>query len=427
MIEAVETVYRGAMWVYGGLIRLVAAMGNAKAQLWVAGRRAWRERVSSFEPGGPTLWMHCASLGEFEQGRPVLERLKQMVPGLKVVLTFFSPSGYEVRKDYAQADLVCYLPDDSPANARDFVSTIRPTLAVFVKYELWYYFLRELRNQSVPAVVIAANLRPGESFDAPGIRFWYWRVFGFITHVFTQDTGGVQVALLVGAQAASAAGDPRFDRVVAIAEQAERVPYITEWIAGRPCLVAGSVWPKDIELISKALSLLKVKTGHDVAVIWAPHVTSPDLVRRFVAQHGGQTYADLAEPTSIGAGTACWIDRVGLLARLYQHADLCYVGGGFGAGVHNTLEAAVWGKRVLFGPKHTRFNEAVGLISAGAAASVRSAQDLSVELEALVRREPALLESGARAAQYVREHAGATAKITEALVQYLTGGPAKAR
>jgi 3-deoxy-D-manno-octulosonic-acid transferase len=239
--------------------------------------------------------------------------------------------------------------------------------------------------------------------------------------VYAQDAAGAEVARRLGAPHAAVAGDPRFDRVVAIADAAVGpVPHIAEWVAGRPCLVAGSVWPADVALIGQALAQLQALTGQRPVVIWAPHVTGPAEAAALARRHGGLSYAQLlAAPEAGAAHTDLWIDRVGLLARLYAHGGLAYVGGGLGAGVHNTLEAAVWGRRVLFGPKHARFREAVGLVAAGGARAVHTAEELAHELKQLMAGAPEVAAAGARAAAYVRAHTGATARIVAELLPLL--------
>ena len=418
-----KLLYRLLVALYGGAIRVAAAAGVPKAQQWAEGRRDWRKNLAEkWRPGGPTLWMHCASLGEFEQGRPVLEALRAARPELRVLLTFFSPSGYAVRKDYAGAELVCYLPDDTAANARDFVALVQPTLAVFVKYELWRHHLEALQVRGVPTVLIAANPRAGQGFDAPLARGWYRQTFALLSAVFTQDEAGAAVARRLGAPRVAVAGDPRFDRVGAIAAAAEPVPHIAAWLAGRPCVVAGSVWPADLSLIEAArLALHEARPDCPLAVIYAPHETSPEHVQRWIASYGGTSYADL-EKGEAPPGDTLWIDRVGLLARLYAHADLTYVGGGFGAGVHNTLEAAVWGRRVLLGPKYAKFAEVRGLLAAGGARSLATAGELLEELLAVVDGAPEVKASGARAGAYVQAHRGATARILAELLPLLDKG-----
>ncbi len=397
---------------YFGLIHF-AALFSGKAKQWVQGRRGWEEQLKAKLPfDAPTLWMHCASLGEFEQGRPVLEALRQRNPSLKVVLTFFSPSGYEVRKDYKLADVVCYLPPDTAHNAASFLSIVKPTLAIFVKYEIWYFMLRELHARGIPTVLISANLRKPSGL----LMAIYREAYGFLRHVFVQHASNMAVAKTVlGLQAVTVAGDTRFDRVGAIAEDAGPLPDIEKFVAGRFCFVVGSSWPADEALIAQAWQAWQ--QGSASVLIVAPHNPHAAEVAALLQQYGSRavTYSNLAHAHA--AHNVLVVDGVGMLSKLYRYANLVWIGGGFTSGIHNVLEAAVYGKRVLFGPKYSKFREANDLIEKGAARCVTTAQVLVAELEAAHAGGPAYVQACAAAHTYVQESRGATNIIVEKLAE----------
>lgn len=385
-------------------IRLVAPW-NRKARLWLKGRKDF----PVMKGDGPAIWMHCASLGEFEQGRPLLEEIKKQYPSYKVALSFFSPSGYEVRKNYAGADLVFYLPADNILHAKKLIDVLNPSLVIWVKYEYWYYYLTELKKRDIPVLLVAGIFRHRQPFFK-----WYgsiWKaMLGCFQQLFVQDEGSVELLSTIGIKEnVSIAGDTRFDRVISIAEKNEPVDHIAAFIGDQKVLVAGSTWDEDeIELLHF------VKTRPDIKFIVAPHEVFEDNLQDVKKQFFNSIfYSALAIDNSIGKHAhVLIIDNIGMLAKLYKYADISFVGGGFGqGGVHNVLEAAVYGKPVIFGPVYEKYAEAVGLIESGGAFSAANPLDLDELLNDLFNDETKTREASDAAKDFVYEHRGATNKI----------------
>lgn len=392
--------YDGVIFLLTGLLQ-AAAFFHPKANKWVAGRRDWRARIASrFVKKGQVLWIHVSSLGEFEQGRPVIEAFRERFPGRQIVLTFFSPSGYEIRKNYPLADLVCYLPADTRRNARDFLELIRPDVAVFIKYDFWANYLFELKKRRVPTLLVSALFRPEQPFF-----HWYgslWRqMLGCFTHIFVQNQPSATLLRCIGFQAVTVAGDTRVDRVLALAapppEEREVEPEVG--------LIAGSTWPADEDVLLPVL--------HDPAFghlrwIIAPHEPSekhlaqllPRIARTWV-RHSSRDGA----PTEVLV-----IDSIGLLNTLYRYGRVAYIGGGFGRGIHNTLEPAAFGLPVVFGPKYEKFEEARQFVARGGAFPVRDAAELAAVLKKL--EDPVYYHKASAAVKgYLEESRGATGMV----------------
>lgn len=395
----------------------VAALWNSKAKLWVTGRKNIHDRLSSSHGNNnpQTIWVHCSSLGEFEQGRPVIEKLRSDHPASKIVLTFFSPSGYEIRKDYNGADIVCYLPLDSAKNAKWFLDLINPSLVVFVKYDYWYYYLSECKKRNIPLLMVSAIFRNDQPFFK-----WYGglhrKMLGCFTHFFVQDNESLHLLEAINVKNnVTVSGDTRFDRVSAIAENFSPIKEIEEFCSGKITLVAGSTWPNDEKIIQQAVNHFP-----ELKIIIAPH--------EIHAAHLNQIRSIL--PTAIFYSTlridqtASWvggqqamtgqcliIDNIGMLSRLYRYATVTYIGGGFDKGIHNTLEAAVFGKPVLFGPNYKKFKEAIGLIESGGGIVINSAADLISSLKQLLTNETELDSISKNAFDFVKDNRGATQKI----------------
>jgi len=397
-----------------------AAPFKPKAKQWVDGRVGLWQRLE--EKRGALrgcLWMHCASVGEFEQGRPVLEAIKKERPELPVLLTFFSPSGYEARKHFKLATQVEYLPADSASNAARLVKLVEPKAAIFIKYEFWYHYLQALKRADIPTYLVSAIFRPSQPFFK-----WYgkaWReMLACFSQIFTQDNASRDLLASIGVKNVLVSGDTRFDRVNAIASSGG-----TEWglvvakafKGNHRTLVCGSTWPKDEVLLLDALARLPQRPK----VIVAPHEIDPEQLRNIEARFpkplvrlselDGTDPANIAATLGQEATGTLLVDRMGLLARLYEHGDLAYIGGGFGDGIHSLLEAAAWGKPVIFGPRHTKFTEAKGLIDCGGGFEVRDADDLRAVLGRLLNDEKALAQASAAAAMFVRQRTGATALV----------------
>ena len=412
--------YRILLWLYRTGIRL-AALRSAKARQWVDGRRgqisalrAWRATSS-----GPLLWMHCASLGEFEQGRPLLEAWRQRYPDYRILLTFFSPSGYTVRQNYPEADRVAYLPLDGKKRAAAFLGAVQPALAIFVKYEFWYFYLTGLRQRKITTLLIAATFRPRQPFFR-----WYGtlhrRMLTCFDQLFVQDKQSREI-LAEYELPVTVAGDPRIDRVTALPETAPRNPLIERFVGNHPVLIAGSVWPADLTLLS---GVAVDKRYADWRFIVAPHEVhhfrgADGRFRRpaFVDQHfpGGAAFYSQRDITA--STRVLLIDNIGLLNQLYRYATVVYIGGGFGAGIHNTLEPMAFGKPVLFGGRFDRFPEAVYLDGFPATGKVVNAADLKRKLDYLLEDEAVYAQARERALAYLSAHAGATDRILSWLHQ----------
>ncbi|MBN8679802.1 MAG: 3-deoxy-D-manno-octulosonic acid transferase [Chitinophagales bacterium] len=400
--------------VYNLLISLyvalmyVASWLHPKARLWVKGRQNWRARlrtsVADWQKVPGVFWVHAASLGEFEQGRPVIEAFRQEFPGWKIVLTFYSPSGYEIRKNYAYADLICYLPADTQANARDFLDILNPAIAVFVKYEFWANYLHALKKRQTSTLLISAIFRPGQPFFA-----WYgafWRnMLGAFEHLFVQDTASKSLLHGIGIQQVTVAGDTRVDRVLSIARQVQENPVVAPFVdKAESVLVVGSSWQPDEEILFPA-----VQASHIAKVLIAPHEPSPTNVTRICKQlevYGVTRYSD-------GSGArARWmvINNVGMLNTLYRYGHIAYIGGGLGKGIHNTLEPAAFGLPVIFGPKYRKFEEARQFVARGGAFVVQNSQELTEVLKQLENKE--FYQKASRAVlSYLEENSGATEKV----------------
>ncbi len=406
--------YSLAVRVYGLLV-CVASLFNPKAAAWCRGRKGLFRHIEETRlKKGRTVWFHCASLGEFEQGRPVIEALKERDPSLQVVLTFFSPSGYEIRKDYALADRVYYLPTDSRAHARRFLDLVRPDLAVFVKYEFWYFYLTTLKERNIPAVLISAIFRPGQWFFK-----WYGRSFlrvmrGF-RRIFVQDKASEQLLRKHGIEAVEVAGDTRFDRVVAIAAAREEIPVAKAFCGDRFVVVAGSTWKEDETLLLGYIN----RRERPYKWIIAPHETTPSHVHWLMEQLEvpARRYSERQEKDPARAEVLV-IDTIGILSSLYAYGQVAYIGGGFGSGIHNVLEAAVYGMPVVFGPRYKKFREAVQLVERGGAFPFEKADELEQLLNRFFDEASFRRNAGAIAREYVIVSAGSTDKIVNNLLTF---------
>ncbi len=387
------------------LLAALLSIFSAKAKRWVNGRR--QQKVTPAPEG--CIWFHFASLGEFEQGRPVLERLRHTYPHEKIIVTFFSPSGYEIRKNTPLADAVYYLPLDTAANARNFISTIKPRLAVFTKYEYWYHFFSELHRQRIPLYLISGIFRPKQVFFK-----WYGglhrRMLGFISQLFVQDEDSQQLLQSIGITHVQVSGDTRFDRVWANALHPKALPLIELFKNGCPLFIGGSTWPADEELIAGLVSRYP-----NWKFIFAPHEIEEKKISHLcnLLPEGKSIRFSAVnhEPQKAAAYQVLIIDNIGMLSALYQYADVAYIGGGFGAGIHNTLEGAAFGLPVIFGPNYQRFREARELIKTQAGFSINNAEELRRTAGPLMADESLRLQAGAQARQYVLAHTGATDMI----------------
>ena len=405
-----------------------------KARAWVEGRRGLWKRLEAKAPGlQGCIWMHCASVGEFEQGLPVLEAIRTQHPDLPVLLTFYSPSGYEARKGHPMATHVEYLPFDTPGNARRMCSLLRPRAALWVRYEFWPNHLMALQRAGVPTYLLSATFRS----DQPFFR-WYGghmrRLLHGFDRIFVQDEASHNLLEDIGVERVTRSGDTRFDRVLRIVDEGRGIPLANAFHRAydAPVLIAGSTWPEDEALLAAALKAL----SNAPRLLLVPHEPSEEHVHRSMLDMPAPLarWTEVAELLDRGGAPATGpndddplfartlvMDTMGLLSRAYQHADMAYVGGGFGNGIHSVLEAAAWGRPVIVGPRHHKFPEVQGLIDAGAAVEVRTAEELRRTLALWMERPEERQLAGVAAARYVRSMAGATDRTLPPILAALSG------
>jgi 3-deoxy-D-manno-octulosonic-acid transferase len=383
---------------------VIAANFNKKAKQWLSGRRN-----AVYVKLDKSVWFHFASLGEFEQGRPVLEQCRLKRPDVKIVITFFSPSGFEIRKNTPLADYVYYLPLDTPENARAFITAINPAIAIFTKYEYWYHFFNELYKRKVPLFMISVILRPNQVFFK-----WYGtlhrKMLTLVSHFFVQDERSVQLLNQLKITAITLSGDTRFDRVWANARHPKDLPLIHRFKNNQPLFIAGSTWPGDEKLIANLPTLYP-----DWKFIIAPHEIKEEKINNLLnllTQRSALRFSQIEDQTDLAASQILIIDNIGMLAALYQYAEIAYIGGGFGAGIHNTLEAAAFGLPVIFGPHYAKFKEAKDLIALETGFSIQNAEDLKTKTQVLTNNR-LRLEISEKARAYVQQQAGATQEIMD--------------
>jgi 3-deoxy-D-manno-octulosonic-acid transferase len=389
----------------------VVGRWNEKAGLLAHGQQqSFTLLQKNIVAGQQYVWFHASSLGEFEQGRPLMEELKRRTPEVKIVLTFFSPSGYEVRKNYAGADVILYLPMDTPDNATRFLDIVKPVKAVFIKYEFWANYLTELQKRHIPTYLVSAIFRPQQAFFK-WYGGWYRNLLSAFTHLYVQDKASEALLKTIGVTNVTVAGDTRFDRVAEIAAQAKDLPLVKAFANGRKVLVAGSSWPLDEDILFDYFN-----AHNDLYLIVAPHVTSEshieDICRKLNRPFVRYTKTDAQE----AAKADCLIiDCIGLLSSIYRYGQIAYIGGGFGVGIHNVLEAAVYGVPVLFGPNYHKFREACGLIDVGGGFSIADTKQYAAIMDKLALDDSYLASCGKNSADFVNLNLGATDLIMEQL------------
>lgn len=405
-----KLIYNFGIYCYKQLVAL-AGMRNAKARKLTQGQKGIFDYLSQHaDPQGGYLWIHASSLGEFEQGRPLIEAIRKARPDTRILLTFFSPSGYEVRKNYPGADLVCYLPFDLPGNVKRFLDLTRPTQAIFIKYEFWANYLNELKRRNIPTYSISAIFRPNQVF----FRFYggyFRRILRNFTHLYIQNEQSRQLLAGIGITNVSVVGDTRFDRVSDIRLSAKDLPVIEAFAQGKKVLVVGSSWPKDEEFI-----LDYFNHRDDIKLIIAPHEIHESHLL-FIESRLKRPTLRYTQATEATAATCdCLIiDCFGLLSSIYRYGTLAYVGGGFGAGIHNIAEAAVYNLPVIFGPNHRRFKEAHELIACDGGFAIDSGEAFRATADRLLSDPDALATASYNAGHYIASHTGATRLILKDL------------
>lgn len=412
------------MWIYFLLLRIAALFGHRKAKLLVKGQAnalaALKE--NPLPKGGQVIWFHAASVGEFEQARPIIERIKKEHPAYPILLTFFSPSGYELRKNYDKVDRVLYLPFATRRKARAFIAEVEPKMAIFVKYEFWPAYLKELSKRQIACYSISAIFREKQLF----FRAWgkpYLKLLKCFSHIFVQDTESEQLLQKHGIEKVTIAGDTRFDRVMEVLAAAKHIETVERFVQAQDeltqltagdtiprVIVAGSTWPKDEELLVEYIN-----RHPGTKLVLVPHeIHETHLHQIFCMLRGRVVRYTEANSTNIHHTQTLLIDTIGLLSSIYRYGQVAYIGGGFGVGIHNTIEAAVYGMPVLFGPNYQHFREAKGLIAAGAATSVKNYDELEAALDKAFAEQESM---GANARMYVESELGATGRIYEAIIK----------
>ena len=405
--------YNLGLILYAWAVRL-AALRHKKARLWIDGRRdLFRRMRETIDPEARIIWIHVASLGEFEQGRPIIENLRRTHPEYKILLTFFSPSGYEIRKDYKGADYLFYLPLDTSRNARRFLDIAHPEIAIFVKYEYWLNLLRELRRRKVRTYIVSAIFRRNSIFFRPYGGWWRQALETFDV-LFVQNAESKELLATLGFDNVLVAGDTRFDRVAEITRTAKRIDIIDRFKGDSRLFVAGSTWGPDEELLIRLIN-----DNPEVKFIIAPHEMDEGRIARIIGEVRGGTlrYTQCTSRTGYGSRQVLILDTVGILASVYSYATWSYIGGGFGVGIHNTLEAATFGLPVAFGPNYEKFKEARDLVTLGAARSVSDYAQLREWFTPLRDNEVFLQKTSRIAKDYTTRHQGATSIIIKTIFQ----------
>ena len=403
--------YNIVIYLYLLGIAVYSLFNKKVRQMWQGECEAFHVLKEKVDPNAKYVWFHAASLGEFEQGRPLMEQLRKEHPEYKILLTFFSPSGYEVRKNYEGADIICYLPLDTIGNARRFLRTVRPVMAFFIKYEFWYNYLHILKHRGVPTYSVSSIFRPDQVF----FRWYgsgYRRVLKCFTHFFVQNEQSRELLATLGITSASIVGDTRFDRVLQIKEQARQLPIVEAFKQGRKTFVAGSSWQPDEEIFIPYFNARK-----DWKLIVAPHVIADDHLRQIEKLLEGRRVVRYTEATESTAQEAevLIINCFGLLSSIYRYGDVAYVGGGFGVSIHNTVEAAVWGVPVIFGPENKKFQEAQELKACGGGLEIKSYDDFARIMDGFIADGDSMQRAGKAAGDYVGQKAGAVEKILAAV------------
>ena len=404
--------YSLAIRCYSGMISLVSLFGNKKAQLWSKGRERQWDRLKSDNADDKWIWFHVSSLGEFEQGLPLMESIKRNYPEYKLLLTFFSPSGYEPRKNFQLADMVAYMPSDTLVNAKRLVRNFNIKAAFFVKYDFWFNYMKVLNDNDIPLYYISALLHQNHYF----FKFyasWFRRQLRYVKHYFVQNEETAKLLKSIGVDDVTITGDTRFDRVYDIARQSLSFPEIEKFVNGRKCIIAGSSWPTDERFLIPFLR----KMPDDYCMIIAPHDVSDSHINQITSQLDNyRLYSDIQQPMVNDQQPQVFvINTIGILKKIYKYARFVYVGGGFMSSIHNTQEALVFGCPVVIGPKYHKFVEAVDLVKLGGMFSVNNQQELNDIFERLMNDEAFYDKASDICQDYVRLSIGATNKIVDCL------------
>lgn len=413
-----KLIYNTFIFLYLLSIRIAASF-NQKARLWVEGRKdVFTKLENSNIIGKQIIWVHCSSLGEFEQGRPIIEELRISFPDHKILLTFFSPSGYEVRKNYEGADYISYLPADTSFSARRFVDLVKPQLAIFIKYEFWFNYIDELYNRKIPLIFASVIFRSSQHFFKPW-GGWFARQLNKATFIYVQNQESLHLLDSIKIYHADVSGDTRFDRVIQLPEENVSFPIIESFKGNAKLIIGGSTWPPGEKLLLELADNL----DEGCKLIIAPHLINKEhieeLIRKF-NRFNPLLYSDgINEETS---SKVLIIDNIGFLSLIYRYATIAYIGGGFGVGIHNVLEASTYGVPVIFGPNYKRFREAVELGNNGGGFPVENYEQFSSISKKLLSENEFYENSSAIASKYVIENSGATHMIINKVKEFIVAG-----
>ncbi len=400
--------YTFAIHLYAILVQIVAPF-NPKAKKWILGRKnLWEEIASAVEPGY-IIWIHASSVGEFEQARPLIERIKKDYPLKKILVTFYSPSAYELRKNYELADYIFYLPLDTPKNARKFLDLVQPEMVFFVKYEFWYNFIVEIHNRHITLYLISGIFRSSQYFFK-WYGGWFRKQLKYFNQLFIQDNHSASLLEKIQISTYTVNGDTRFDRVYSNTQNPRTFEAINTFTSSNPILLCGSTWSPDETMLLEYIKTTKTS----LKLIIAPHEIHSDHIlnlKQLFSDFNPILWSELHQSQSTDHSQLLIIDSVGILMHLYQYADVAYVGGGFGVGIHNILEAACFGKPIVFGPKYQKFKEAQDLIQAQGAFSIQNQVELNISMDKLFNNQDFKQVTSEICVQYVKNNIGATEVI----------------
>lgn len=409
--EKMRWVYNLGILGYYLLVRIVS-LRNGKARKWIAGRKDIFKRLrETITPGEHIFWFHASSLGEFEQGRPVIEAIRKLQPDYKILLTFFSPSGYELRKDYKYADYIFYLPLDTKRNAARFIDIVRPEKVFFIKYEFWYHYLTRLQKEAIPTYIFSALFRPSQIFFKPWGK-WYLKAIRTYEHIFVQNQESFEILHQYGFRNISISGDTRLDRVGEIADAAPRLDKLEIFCGDQKAIIAGSTWLEDEEMFIPYVN----KSGSGQKFIIAPHEVTPQSLSRISgALQKSYVFYSTATPEELAMAEVLIVDGYGYLVSVYRYGMLAYVGGGFTSGIHSILEPAVFGLPVIFGPDYHKFQEAHDMLSIGAASVITNYEELEKQITGYLSDPEKLQLASDLARNYVNKNRGASKNIVKYL------------
>lgn len=400
-----NALYNLSIFLYSILIKITAPFNIKASQINKGRQQSFAILQSRIKYDRPVIWVHCASLGEFEQGRPIIETIRRQYPDYQILLSFFSPSGYEIRKNYELADCIFYLPADTRRNAKKLIELVRPEMVFFVKYEFWFHYINELKKQNIPLYLFSAIFRENQLFfkNTPWAK-WYRQMLHGFAHFFVQDQKSVELLAGLGFRNVTKAGDTRFDRVAEIARNGKNIPLIEKFKGNSQLVIAGSTWKPDEELLARY-----IHSHPETKFIIAPHETKRGNVERLISLLKTPVicYTEATEESVMNKQVLV-VDTIGLLSSIYKYANLAYIGGGFGVGIHNTLEAAIFGMPIVFGPNYLRFNEATSMVGLGVAFPVSDYNALQTILSDLLSDDTKRASISSQCTAYTNQNLGAT-------------------